>query len=157
MPREVSSIGIDVSERYAKDKRDMDTSIVQQAGSVAALAKVKAAIPSFIPEADALLDTGIKQITWALFGAPHGFFEGQSTLFSSQIAPRLGSHEHLEELCTRIKTLPLPEESADWHKQKERVDLEKQKLHMSSALEILKARDKDLLAIKAAREQYHKG
>lgn len=157
MSREVSSIGIDVSERYAKDKRDIDTSIVQQAGSVAARAKVGTIIPSFISEADTLLDAGIKQITWALFSAPKGFFEGQGSLFSSQVAPNIGAHEHLEELCDRIKTIPLPEGTQDWQLQKERLELEKQKQQVGAAIDLLRARDKDLLAINAARTQYHKG
>ncbi len=157
MAREVGNLGIDVSIRYAEDRGLVDEGIVRDALAVSSKAKIGTIAPSFISEADTLLNLGPKNLTWGQFAPPKGFNEGQGLLFSAQIAPALGIADDLEQLSERIHNAPLPKVDASWQDQKKLQEVEKQKNILGHALEILRSRNKDLLAINAARSQYYRG
>jgi len=106
-PKTVSNLDIDVSIRWAEDQKMLQETrpIVAESQGISQHAQKDVTMPAAIPATKLLFGTNLIHPTWALFYAPAGFSDQKRRLFTSSIAPSLGSEEQCEEKIGKIKVM----------------------------------------------------
>jgi hypothetical protein len=144
----VSNLPIDVSVRWAKDQELLEQSDPLLKGSrvISEQAQTDVLSPGARSSMDELLGRSITHASWALFLPPDGYGYQRRRLFTSQVAPTLGSEELLADKIDKLKTIGDEGEGKDDAKEK-----------VLKMLEELLKLDKDLTFILSRRNQYQKG
>jgi hypothetical protein len=167
--RTIDNLGVDTSTRWAQDQAILDTSLIREAGAIPTQTQIDVSLPGFPTEWEALFGAVKRQITWADFFAPKGYFEQRKKLFTFQIIPLLGSEERKEAQIDRIKARGRREKEEGkeeekekrreyaWEKQKEEEEEEREKNILLKLLDSLHSLDRFLIDINSRRTQYQKG
>jgi hypothetical protein len=169
-PRTIDNLGVDVSTRYAEDKRILDETLIKEARAIPVQTEIEVTAPFFPSEVEALLHFQPTSLTWASFVAPEGYFEQRKRLFTFQLIPSMGSEDKKESQASKIlaKLRSMAEERVE--KEKEEQDKrrryeeeraleeeEKEKKILTSLLDTIALFDKLIIEINSRRSQYQKG
>jgi hypothetical protein len=142
-PRTIDNLGIEVSTRYAEDKRVLDETLVKEARAVSAQTEITVMAPSFPSEVEALLRIERTHLPWANFFPPEHYFEQRKPLFSFQLVPSMGTEDKKESQTQKILSKTGVEDRS--------------KKILTSLLNTIGTFDKLIIEINAKRGQYHKG
>jgi hypothetical protein len=169
-PRTIDNLGVDVSSRYAEDKRTLDETLVKEARAIPVQTEIEVTTPSFSSEIDSLLHIQPTNTTWASFFAPAYYFEQRKRLFTFQLIPSIGSEDKKESQALKIlaKLRSMAEERIQKDKGKnderqqheeEKVleEEEREKKILISLLNTIAMFDKLIIEINSKRTQYQKG
>ncbi len=169
-PRTIDNLGVEVSTRYAEDKRTLDETLIKEARAIPVQTEIEVTTPFFPSEVDALLHFQSTGLTWASFVPPVRYFEQRKRLFTYQLIPSMGSEDKKESQTLRIlaKLRSMEEERIEKEKEEkdkrhqyeeERVleEEEKEKKILTSLLDIIALFDKLIIEINSRRSQYQKG
>lgn len=168
-PRTIDNLGVDVSTRYAEDKKNYDEKIIKEARGIPMQAEIDVTIPSFSSEVETLLGARERDIFWADFYAPPKYNEQKKRLFRHQLIPSLGSEDKKETQSKRLMdVVERAKEKAErdkekkkqpqiWEEQKELESEEREKKILLNLLNRLSLLDKYLVDINSRRSQYQKG
>jgi len=69
-PRTIDNLGVDVSTRYAEDRKALDESFIKEARTIPSQAQIDVSAPSFPSEMEELLHAQPANISWASFPPP---------------------------------------------------------------------------------------
>jgi hypothetical protein len=169
-PRTIDNLGVDVSTRYAEDKRTLDENILKEARAIPVQTEIEVTTPFFPAELEQLLQVRPTGITWASFPPPPLYFEQRGKLFTSQLIPSMGSEDRQESQVQRIQAKiqsmteqKTPKETAlkdaRQHYEQERTheQEEREKKILVSLLDTIARFDKLIIEINSRRTQYQKG
>lgn len=164
-PRTVDSLGIEVSQRYAKDQALLDTKFLEASRSLSLQTEVSVTKPFVPSEVELLFGLEQRNTPWALFLAPVNFATYSQALFSYQIVPSLGSFEKQQLESEKLSVLDLIKERKKkkrkalppWREEEEEKEEERERDILKHFLEYLGYLNKDLAFINSRRSQYHKG
>lgn len=169
-PRTIDNLGVDVSTRYAEDRKTLDESIVREGRAVSIQTEIEVSVPFLPSEVEALLQAQPTYVTWAFFNAPAYYFEQRKRLFTYQLIPSMGSEDKKESQAQKIlaKLRSMTEEKTEKDKEEkdkrerykeERVleEEEKEKKVLTSLLDTIAFFDKLIIDINSRRSQYQKG
>lgn len=169
-PRTIDNLGVDVSTRYAEDRKTMDESIIKEARGVSVQTEIEVSTPYLPSELDALLHALPTYVTWASFIPPAYYFEQRKRLFTYQLIPSMGSEDKKESQAQKIlaKLRSMTEEKTEKDKEEkdkrerykeERIleEEEKEKKVLTSLLDTIAIYDKLIIDINSRRSQYQKG
>lgn len=102
-PRTIDSLGVDASNRYAKDQELRDSALIKESKFIRTeIAVVKPYMPN---EFDAQFTFG-RVILWAVFPQPPIDLSFTTSLFSYQLIPSLGGTEKQQALTDKIEAMP---------------------------------------------------
>jgi hypothetical protein len=148
--RTVDNLGIDASSRYARDQAQLDKTFIQDSRIIAQKAEISSLTPHIATEFEQYLAPA-KQILWATFAAPP-IAMADTTLFTHQLIPSLGTSEKQDEL---IQKLDAAEDTLNKKKRNNKELLELKSIR--TALQLILTLDRTLSLINARRNQYQKG
>jgi hypothetical protein len=169
-PRTIDNLGIEVSTRYAEDKKTLDETLIKEARAIPAQAAIEVTSPYFPTAFDELFHLQPTGITWASFIPPSQYFEQRKRLFTFQLIPSMGSEDKKESQTQKIlaKLKSMTEQKAQ--KDKEQKDKrqqyeedraleeeEKEKKVLTSLIDNIALFDKLIIEINSRRTQYQKG
>lgn len=164
MARTIDDLGIENYSRYAQDRAALDEKIIPESRFVPYQAEVDVTIPSYGSEFDQLLETNLRNQTWADFIAPALFHEQKKRLFRFQIIPSLGSEEKKESQLQRVKERAAQDEERkqkhppkSWEEERDYDEEKKEKEILLKLLKKVGELEKDLIDINSRRHQYQKG
>ncbi len=143
---EISDLGIDVSNQWARNQASVDMSLVKEASSQTEVAVTS---PTYRSEFDLLLGDTRCVTTIACFSPPPDFSEQANCFFTYQLMPSLGSEERFNAQTERVHAIAPEEQPTD--REAERTT--KDKKTILNVLEIIESRNRDLLYINARRPQ----
>jgi len=169
-PRTIDNLGVDVSTRYAEDKRTLDETLIKESRAIPVQTAIEVTTPSFPSEVEALLHFQPTGLTWASFFPPAEYFEQRKRLFTFQLIPSMGSEDKKESQAQKIlaKLHSMADERAQKEKkekdkrqqyEEERIleEEEKEKKILTSLLDTIALFDKLIIEINSRRSQYQKG
>lgn len=169
-PRTIDNLGVEVSTRYAEDKKVYDESLIKEARGIPSQTEIDVFSPSFSSEMDELLQSQRAYISWASFLPPALYYEQRKRLFTYQLIPSMGSEDKKESQAQKIlaKLKGMEEERIEADKEnkgkKELYDLERsleeeerEKKILTSLLSTIALFDKLIIEINSRRGQYQKG
>lgn len=169
-PRTIDNLGVEVSTRYAEDKKILDEALVKEAPTIPVQTAIEVTIPFLPSELETLLQTQPTYITWASFSAPAHYFEQRKRLFTYQLIPSMGSEDKKESQAQKIlaklkslteKRMIQEKEEKDKRKKYEEERLleeeEREKKILTSLLDTIVLFDKLIIEINSKRGQYQKG
>lgn len=169
-PRTIDNLGIDVSTRYAEDKKTLDESLVKEAPAVAIQTGIEVTTPFLPSEVEALLHFQPTYISWALFNAPLYYYEQRKRLFTYQLIPSMGSEDKKEsqaqKILEKLKSMTREKEEREkeqkdkrerYREERELEEEEREKKVLTSLLERIAIFDKLVIDINSRRSQYQKG
>ena len=169
-PRTIDNLGVEVSTRYAEDKKVFDESLIKEARGIPSQTEIDVFAPSFSSEMDELMNTQRANISWASFLPPALYFEQRKRLFTYQLIPSMGSEDKKESQAQKIlaKLKGMEEERVETDKEnkgkRELYDLErsleeeeKEKKILTSLLSTIALFDMLIIEINSRRSQYQKG
>jgi hypothetical protein len=147
-PKTVSNLPLDVSIRWAEDQKLLEETrpIITEATGISLHTQKDVAVPVAFPEIEVLLGIRKTHPTWAMFYLPLGYLEQRRRLFTSQIAPFLGTDEQQDMQIQRIESI-----SDDDEEQKQR------KKSLLKLLKLIHDLNRDLVEILSRCRQYQKG
>ncbi len=155
-PRTIDNLGVDVSNRYARDQAMLDPTFLEESKYIPTQTEVLVTSPHTPSEFDERFDTAKRNIPWAAFGAPPNYSVTKRRLFSYQIVPSLGSPEKQIEEFEKLKTYTAPKKK----KKSSTLDIrqaEKEKNSLIHLFETVEFLNNQLVYINQRRNQYHKG
>jgi hypothetical protein len=149
-PKTVSNLPVDVSIRWAEDQKFLEETrpILTESGLVPSHTQKDVLFPFVFSELDVLL--GIRRVhpTWAHFIPPQGYQEQRRRLFTSRIAPSLGSEEDFDNKIQKV--------GAAGEKEEEGHDKRETEI-LLRLLKMMLDLDKNLIFVLTRRTQYQKG
>lgn len=89
----IDQIGISAHERYARDQKHLDRTIMQEAGMIPAQSEVLTTCAIYFSFWETLFEWTRKNIPWASFMPPPKYFAQRSRCFSYRLIPTIGSEE----------------------------------------------------------------
>ncbi len=103
-PKTVSNLDVDVSIRWAEDQKMLEETrpLVAESTGISQHLQKDVTLPAAVPALQLLFGTNLVRPTWAAFYAPRGFSDQKRRLFTSAIAPSLGSDEQCEEKIGKL-------------------------------------------------------
>lgn len=158
-PRTIDNLGIETSSRYARDKTQLDTKIVEESRFIPQKAEVSVLKPYLPTEFEEYLIPG-KFVIWASFAPPPEFFGSSKALFSYQLIPSLGGYEKQDADTDRLEALEgaihkqFEEGKQDQQEQQEE---ERERKTLLGLLKVIGKLDRVLSHINSCRNQYQKG
>lgn len=158
-PRTIDNLGIDTSSRYARDKAQLDTKIIEESRFIPLKTEVSVLKPYLPTEFEEYLMPG-KLTLWAAFEPPPEYFGVISSLFSYQLIPSLGGYEKQEADTDKLEALEdtinkqFKEGKRD---QQEGQQEEKERKTLLQMLQIIGKLDRTLSLINSRRNQYQRG
>ena len=162
--RTIDNLGIESSERYAKDQEYFDQKILTDANYVPKSTLVQVAKPTN-SELDAIFETTQRNKNWGGFNFPPQFSSLGSTCFSFQLLPSVGAQEmmlsSLQRVSDKIEKEKKatfdgnPEEKNDFDLSVTQTISDGQKI--TKLLETIINLDKILTNINAQRNRYQRG
>lgn len=140
MAREVSNLGIDAYNRYARDQDTLDKTLLKEARNIPMQTQVDVTKASYKSEFEMLFSTDEQRITLAQFSPPQRFEQSSNRLFTFHISEKIGGPEKQESNIERLSAFPV--EGEEKSKAKEVLlkslntflDIEKQKVDIYSFL-----------------------
>ena len=169
-PRTIDNLGVDVSTRYAEDKRALDETLIKESHTIPVQTEIEVTMPFFPSEVEALLHIQPTHVAWAFFSAPALYFEQRKRLFTYQLIPSMGSEDKKESQALKIlaKLKSMAEERAQrdkgekdkrqqYEEEREIEEEEKEKKILTSLLNSIALFDKLIIEINSRRSQYQKG
>jgi len=169
-PRTIDNLGVDVSTRYAEDKRALDETLIKESHTIPVQTEIEVTMPFFPSEVEALLHIQPTHVAWAFFSAPAFYFEQRKRLFTYQLIPSMGSEDKKESQALKIlaKLKSMAEERAQrdkgekdkrqrYEEEREIEEEEKEKKILTSLLNSIALFDKLIIEINSRRSQYQKG
>ncbi|NGX45166.1 MAG: hypothetical protein K940chlam2_00309 [Chlamydiae bacterium] len=140
MAREVSNLGLDAYNRYARDQDTLDKTLLKEARSIPLQTQVDVTQPSYKSEFEMLFSLGAERTPRALFSPPEHFEEGSIKLFTYHISKVIGGPERQESNIERLTAFPVAGEEKKSEKEtllkslNTFLDIEKQKVDIYSFL-----------------------
>ncbi len=169
-PRTIDNLGVEVSTRYAEDKKILDESLIKEARTIPMQAGIEVTSAFVSAELEEFLHLQPTNITWASFIPPSLFFEQRRRLFTFQLVPAMGSEDKKESQALKIlaKIKSMTEQAVQREKEEkdkrqqyeeERAleEEEKEKKILTSLLDTIALFDKLIIEINSRRTQYQKG
>jgi hypothetical protein len=169
-PRTIDNLGVEVSTRYAEDKKIYDETLIKESRGIPIQAEIAVTTPSFPSEIESLLHAQPALVTWASFIAPEHYFEQRKRLFTYQLIPSMGSEDKRESQAAKIlaklrssaeERIPQEKEETDkrrrYERDRELEEEEKEKKVLTSLLDTIVLFDKLIIEINSRRSQYQKG
>ncbi len=164
-PRTIDNLGVEFSTRYAEDRQKLDEKMVSESRSIPLQTEIDVTIPSYSSEFEQLFEMQKRNIFWADFHAPTGYYEQKKRLFTFQIIPNIGSEDKQETQLDRIKSRIQRQEEEDperkkkrsWEEEREEQEKEHEQKALLKLLQKILLLDKYLVDINARRNQYQKG
>lgn len=158
-PRTIDNMGIETSSRYARDKAQLDTKIIEESRFIPLKTEVSVMKPYLPTEFEHYLLPG-KLTLWAAFEPPPEYFGLAKSLFSYQIVPSLGGYEKQEADTDKLEALEdtinkqFKEGKRD---QQESQQEEKERKTLLGLLQMIGKLDRTLTLINSRRNQYQRG
>lgn len=167
-PRTIDNLGVEVSTRYAEDKRTLDETFIKEARAIPVQTEIAVTTPFFPSEVEALLHFQPTGLTWASFFPPYQYFEQRKRLFTFQLIPSMGMEDKTESQTLKILAkLRSMAEEREQKEEKNKVrqyeeerafeEEEKEKKILTSLLNTIALFDKLIIEINSKRSQYQKG
>jgi hypothetical protein len=154
-PRTIDNLGIETSNRYARDQAALDTKLLEEARFVSTKTEVSVIKPYISTEFEGYTDSELT--LWASFSPPPEALIRASALFSYQLIPSLGGYEKQEEDSDKLEaledTLNKGFKEGGQGKQEE----EKKRKTLVKLLKVIGELDRTLTLINARRNQYQRG
>ncbi len=147
-PKTVSNLPVDVSVRWAEDQKLLEQTrpYLAESMGITQHAVKDVSTPAVFSEIELLLGTLHIHPTWASFQMPLGYNEQRRRLFTSQLAPFIGTDEQQDLLIQRVEASG--EEGEEEKRRKETV---------LKLLKLVHSLDRDLKEIISRCRQYQKG
>ena len=147
-PKTVSNLPVDVSVRWAEDQKLLEQTRPYLTESVGIMqhAVKDVSTPAVFSEIDLLLGTLRIHPTWASFQIPSKFNEQRRRLFTSKLAPFIGTDEQQDLQIERVEAYA--EEGEEKKREKETV---------LKLLKLVHSLNRDLREIISRCCQYQKG
>lgn len=158
-PRTIDNLGIETSSRYARDKAQLDTKLIEESRFIPQKTEVSVVKPYLPTEFEEYLMPG-KLTLWAAFEPPPEYFGIGKSLFSYQIIPSLGGYEKQEADTDKLEALEdtinkqFKEGKRD---QQEGQQEEKERKTLLGLLQMIGKLDRTLTLINSRRNQYQRG
>jgi len=167
-PRTIDNLGVEVSTRYAEDKRTLDEALIKEAHAIPVQIEIEVTTPFFPSEIESLLHFQPTGSTWASFFPPAHYFEQRKRLFTYQLIPSMGSEDKKESQALKIlaKLRSMTEERIKKEEKDQRgryeeeLALEEEKKEekiLISLLDTIALFDKLIIEINSRRSQYQRG
>ena len=149
-PKTVSNLPMDVSIRWAEDQKYLEESrpYITEGTGISHHAQKDVSMPAIFSEIDSLVGALRIRPTWANFYLPPGYNEQKRRLFTSQIAPFIGTDEQQDMMIQRI------EATSEEGEEDER---KRQKAVLLKLLNLMHSLNRDLIEITTRCRQYQKG
>ncbi len=87
-PRTIDNLGVEVSTRYAEDKKVYDESLIKEARGIPSQTEIEVTAPSFSSEMEELLHAQPAYITWASFLPPRSSLNREKGSSPTSSSPR---------------------------------------------------------------------
>lgn len=158
-PRTIDNLGVETSARYAKDKAQLDTKLIEESRFIPLKTEISAVKPYLPTEFEEYLFAD-KLILWASFQPPPEYFNPSKALFSFQMIPSLGGYEKQEEDEEKLQALEqiIDQEREKGNKdQQESQQEQKERKTLLKLLQIIEKLDRNLSLINSRRNQYQRG
>jgi len=155
-PRTIDNLGVEVSNRYARDQAMLDPTFLEESKYVPTQTEVVVTSPHVPSEFDELFDTAKRNVPWAAFGAPPNYSATKRRLFSYQMVPSMGPPEKQLEELEKLKSFTRPIKKRKGSALDIRLE-EKEKSSLIHLFEMVESLDKQLVYVNMRRNQYHKG
>ncbi|MBX7066193.1 MAG: DUF5399 domain-containing protein [Parachlamydiales bacterium] len=158
-PRTIDNLGIETSSRYARDKAQLDTKIIEESRFIPLKTEVSVVKPYLPTEFEEYLMPG-KLTLWAAFEPPPAYFGLTSSLFSYQLIPSLGGYEKQEADTDKLEALEdaINKKFKDGKRdQQEGQEEEKERKTVLELLQMIGKLDRTLTFINSRRNQYQRG
>lgn len=158
-PRTIDNLGIETSSRYARDKAQLDTKIIEESRFIPLKTEVSVVKPYLPTEFEEYLLPG-KLTLWASFEPPPEYFAYAKPLFSYQLIPSLGGYEKQEADTDKLEALEdtLNKQFEEGKKdQQENQEEEKERKTLLGLLQTIGILDRSLSLINSRRNQYQRG
>ncbi len=158
-PRTIDNLGIETSSRYARDKAQLDTKLIEESRFIPLKAEVSVVKPYLPTEFEEYLMPG-KLTLWASFEPPPEYLSHTGTLFSYQLIPSLGNYEKQEADTDKLQALEdtihkqFKEGKQD---QQQNQEEEKERKTILGLLQTIDKLDRALSLINSRRNQYQRG
>ena len=160
----IDDLGVDISNRYAKDQQLYDKSLIQEARRISSQTSIEPLAQAFGSEMEGLFQTSQRNQSWALFESPKNYYINSPYIFSFQILPSLGNEENFILLKQRVREKVEKEKKK---KGKTRQSLfedeieikenEEESQKIIAFLDILEQLDRLIIEANSKRSQYQRG
>ncbi len=157
--RTIDNLGIETSSRYARDKAQLDTKLIEDSRFIPQKTEVSVVKPYLPTEFEEYLRPGTLTL-WASFEPPPESLAFTKPLFSYQLIPSLGGYEKQEADSDKLEALEdtlnksFKEGKRDNQEQQED---ERERKTLVSLLQIISKLDRTLGIINSRRNQYQRG
>jgi hypothetical protein len=161
-PRTIDQLGIESSIRYAKDKAQLDTRLLEESRFIPQKIEVPVIKPYIPSEFDQLFTPGAATL-WAAFAPPPDYMAYARPLFSYQLIPSLGGYEKIEADIDRLESLenaadkPQGKKKGRGNEQQDEPEDERQRKLLLALLKCIHSLDRTLNLINSRRNQYQRG
>lgn len=162
-PVTIDNLGIDPSQRYARDIAETDTEFFRDSANVSRQISVTATT-SYLSDFEELFGTWIKTPSWANFAPPPNFSSHAKNIFTFQIAPSLGSPEEIENEIQTLENKKFKkgrrkkqEKESQQEQQQEEQSEEEESKKILSMLQSIQRFDKILELINSRKGEFQKG
>ncbi len=171
-PRTIDNLGVDVSTRYAEDKKltELGPNLVKESAAIPVQTAIQVTTPYFPSELESLLRLLPGGITWASFPPPANYFEQRKQLFSFQLIPSMGLEDKKESQAQKIlakiqamteanaqEQIAHPDKRKEYETKLALEEEEKEKKILTTLLHQITVLDKLIIDINDRRSQYQKG
>lgn len=156
--RTIDNLGIETSSRYARDKANLDTKLIEESRFIPQKTEVSVVKPYIPTELEEYLAPG-KLTLWASFAPPPDYFAYAKPLFSYQLIPSLGGYEKQEADEDKLEALEdtLNKSFKEGKGQQDQHEEERERKTLLGLLKTIGKLDRALTLINARRNQYQRG
>ncbi len=156
-PRTIDNMGVDASSRYARDKAQLDSKLIDDARFIPQKTEVSVVKPYLPSEFEEYLNA-TKVILWASFSPPPDYLAFAKPLFSYQLIPSLGGYEKQEADSDKLEALEdtLNKGFREGGGQQQHEE-ERERKTLVHLLQTIGKLDRTLSLINARRNQYQRG
>lgn len=159
-PRTIDNMGIETSSRYARDKAQLDSKIIEDSRFIPLKTEVSVVKPYLPTEFEEYLMAD-ELTLWASFEPPPEYFAHSKPLFSYQLIPSLGGYEKQESDTEKLEaledTINKQFKEGKQDQQQEGQEEEKERKTVLGLLKTIGKLDRSLILINACRSQYQRG
>jgi hypothetical protein len=152
-PRTIDHMGIDTSSRYARDKAQLDTKLIEDARLIPSKTEVSVVKP-YVPTEFEEFFSPLKQHLWASFAPPPDYFAFAKPLFSYQLIPSLGGTEKQEADTEKLEAL---EDALHKDSEGQQQEEERERQILLNLMQTIGRLDRTLSLINSRRNQYQRG
>lgn len=163
-PRTIDDLGVETSVRYAQDKAQLDSQLLNDSKWLPKKLEVSVTEPYISSEFDELFASDrINQ--WAAFVPPPHYGTQTRTLFSFQLVPSLGTYEKQESDMEKLTALKdvlskhkdrQKQSNSSFSDEEDEKEEEDRKI-LLTLFKCIETLDKALAFINAKRNQYQRG